>query len=191
MNKIINELPTLPENSRLICELKGHEKCLGYAVDINGNVWTCKSNTKMAFKGHWRVLALKNNVHGYPFFIMSNFGHDITARIHRILALAFIPNPDNLPEVNHKNGIKTDNRLENLEWCTHKHNMIHCIENNLRKTARGEKIPNSILNEEKVKEILKAKKQGVRNKVLAEKYNIDRSAICRISNGKSWAHVTL
>jgi len=49
-------------------------------------------------------------------------------RIHILVAKTFIPNPLNLPEVNHKNGIKTDNRKMNLEWNTHLQNIRHCIE---------------------------------------------------------------
>ncbi len=73
------------------------------------------------------------SVGGYPYI---NFRISIGVKrnlyVHRLLALAFIPNPENKPEVNHKNGVKTDNSLDNLEWMTKSENELHAFRTGLK-----------------------------------------------------------
>lgn len=81
---------------------------------------TCKNGRKMFVKGH----ALKQwaNNKGYLLVHFSVNGKDVARLVHRIIAASFIPNPDNLPEVNHKDNDRTNNAVSNLEWCTSQYN---------------------------------------------------------------------
>jgi len=72
-----------------------------------------------------RLRKLTETTKGYLALLLSKDTISVHAMVHRIVAQAFIPNLDNKPQVNHKNGIKTDNRVENLEWVTNKENCIH------------------------------------------------------------------
>lgn len=76
---------------------------------------------------------------GYPRYSLSKDGKDKHFKLHRLLAIHFIPNPNNLPYVNHINGVRNDFRLENLEWCTPAENVRHAFAMGAMNTARGER----------------------------------------------------
>lgn len=75
------------------------------------------------------ILSNKNSKGGYLSVVLSKVGLRKSLKLHRIVAEAFIPNPDNKREVNHINMVKSDNRMENLEWSTPSQNIRHAVEN--------------------------------------------------------------
>lgn len=89
-----------------------------YYVDDSGNVYSRKY-------GYLRELKQYPKTHGYLYVALSKNGKKDYLRVHRLVAEAFIPNLDNLPEVNHKDEDKTNNRVNNLEWCTPHDNKVY------------------------------------------------------------------
>lgn len=111
-----------------------------------------------------------------------------TKKVHRLVAIAFIPNPNNYPSVNHIDGNKENNAVWNLEWCTHKMNMKHAADTGL--TARGVKCNKSKLTESQIHAIRQIYDAGLSSqRSLAAKYKVAKNAIKMIVNRKSWKHI--
>jgi hypothetical protein len=85
-----------------------------------------------------QIMKQKVSKQGYNETQLRCEGKVLYKRVHRLVAEAFIDNPNNYPQVNHKNGIKTDNRVENLEWCSSKQNQQHAWNTGLQKHNSGE-----------------------------------------------------
>ena len=113
--------------------------------------------------------------------------------IHQMIAEAFLGKRPKGKEVNHRNGIKTDNRVENLEYVTHAENCIHALAMGLNRnppTGKGEKNPNAKLIEREVKEIRRKRVQGFTLKQLAKEYDVCPSTIDAVGRSVNWSHVT-
>jgi hypothetical protein len=99
-----------------------------YFVSYSGFV---RSRTVLYPFPRYKYLGQQKSVHGYKQVGLSKSGMQKTFGVHRIVAQTFIPNPNRYLCVNHKNGVKTDNSVNNLEWCTHSQNSRHAIKNGL------------------------------------------------------------
>ena len=123
----------------------------------------------------------------YPTVYLSRNGHGMNMRVHRAVALAFIPNPEGKPCVNHKDGNKNNCRADNLEWVTYKENDRHASENGLK--ACGSRQHLAKMSEEDVSFIKKQLRQGQSVRSLARTYQVHYSTMLDIKHGKTWRHV--
>ena len=162
-----------------------------YKVSNIGNVISLERKCEHATVGEYilksKVMSQELTKDGYVRVSLSKKGR-IKTQIHRVVAEAFIPNPENKPEVNHINGAKNDNRVENLEWCTRSENVRHAFKTGLTLYHKGENSHRSKITEEQAREI-KYGHKGVLQKDIAEMYGLSRAAVCLIRKGWNWKHI--
>ena len=107
--------------------------------------------------------------------------------VHRLVAHCYLPNPDNKPEVNHKDGDKSNNYVSNLEWVTTKENVAHAYETQLRSNRSGPNAPNAKLTPDLIVKIHKLLGDGVRQVDIAKEVRVGQALISQVKRKtRSW-----
>ncbi len=159
-----------------------------YSVSNLGKVRNDKTN---------KILKSHINNHGYSYITLS-FGNRNKVKkryVHRLVAYVFIPNPNNKPQVNHKDGNKMNNNLENLEWCTQRENTIHAYKTGLydiNSHFSGINNVNSKLSEENIIYIrnkYKFKDKNYGSIQLGKMFNVTHTTILNIVKNKSYNNI--
>jgi hypothetical protein len=157
----------------------------GRIRSVNRKIKASRGSTRIR-EGKIMIPQLKKNYYEINLSKLSDTKNYI---LHRLIAKAFIPNPLNKKEVNHINGIGTDNRIENLEWVTARENSLHAYRTGLKKTRKGEGKENSKLTEENIMEIRSTLPYHGYKADLARKFSVTITLISRVTLGKCWKHV--
>lgn len=160
----------MSENKRIIPIFGGI-----YEATADGEIYSLKRKIR-------RPLIGKVGASGYRMVVIT-IGHKKQYHnVHRLIAMAFLPNPNNCREVNHKDGNKLNNSVENLEWVTTRQNQLHAITSGLR--------PSLKLDFEKAREIRQLYDTGkYTHSQLAEKFGVKKTQIGYIIQNKRWKTV--
>lgn len=175
--------------------------------DFENEVWKqAKGFSRYLFSNYGRVQSLnhRGGVHkrivkpaisgGYYKTVFVNDKNKYQSiNVHRLICLAFYPNENYLNlEVNHKDGNKLNNNITNLEWCTRKENIKHCVENKLQIAFKGSEVGTSKLKENDVlliREIAKQRGRRYDRKELGVRFNISPTTIKDIVLRNTWKHL--
>lgn len=160
MNEIWTDVPTMPN----------------YSISTFGNL-----------KRNGTSITTPVNKIGYKRKYLKDHKKNII--IHRVVAEAFIPNPDNLPEVNHKDGDKLNNNVGNLEWVTRQGNATHAKINGLLRQPTGDKAHKAKLKNIHIPIIREAIASGISLTSIAKYFNVSQSAVSLIKTGKNWSTI--
>lgn len=146
-----------------------------YCITLDGKVYSIKSQ---------RVLNTQYTDGGYECITLRVEGKTKTLKVHRLVALAFIPNPENKPQVNHIDGVKNNNHKDNLEWVSRSENILHAYDNELILNKPRQ------LTEESVHDICNLLESGAKTSDIANMFGVSNSVISGIYQGKNYKWVS-
>ena len=128
---------------------------------------------------------------GYHRVVIHLHGVKYTKQVHRLVAMAFIPNPENKPQVNHINGNKNDNSVTNLEWNTPKENIDHAWSNGLSHPAYCENHPNAVYTDEQIHEVCKElERNQLTMAEIGEKTSVSYTVVKQIRSHVIWNQIS-
>lgn len=136
---------------------------------------------------HRKTYAHPNGYEIFPYWLDGKFK---TTPVHRLVAKAYIPNPENKPCVNHIDGDKMNNHVSNLEWVTYSENTIHALELGLKIPEQGEDVHNASMSNDTCRLVCEMMQNGQRNKEISEALGISNIVLKHIRQGLSWKHIS-
>lgn len=157
-----------------------------YIVTKKGDVYTIHYSKRGLCKQK-----LRKHTNGY--LRATIFGKDMY--VHRLVALCFIPNPNNYKEISHEDNDKTNNNIQNLKWCNRKYNNKKMFKDGIKtneemsKIAKMPRLKLRKFNIEQIKDIIRLSKEGISDNQLAKLYNCSKGAIYSIRKGKCYKEV--
>lgn len=158
-----------------------------YEVSDRGRVRSLDRIDASGHRRRGRIRALQIAKRGqYVVVTLSRDGQKRAHKVHQLVALAFLGLAPPGTEVNHCDGNKAANVPGNLEYLTHAENIRHAARTGLARPARGERNGRAKLTSTQVAEIRLLRQGGVRTALLAERFGVSRSMVCRILRGEGW-----
>jgi hypothetical protein len=154
----------------------------GYEISNLGRLFSLKSN---------KFLKARITKKGYEQVALRKDGKAVEWRVHQLVAKHFISNMNNYKEINHIDNNPLNNRFDNLQWCTRKMNMDHCLKQGRMfiPHVQGEQHPDSIVTNEIVLEVRKLHEEGMSKRDIATKMNLQYKHVGKLVRREIWRHI--